>query len=204
MMMMVMMVIFCIRSAMNSFTEGQNTEQLFAHMASKRGWNVIPATKNENIHHHIDYFLKKDNHTISVDVKSQKRESRRLLQQEDWHVIEFVGVTYPMSNLVNFSKTSFNPQSPDFSLGSGRKGWIYGDAEFIVFELIRSFIFVNRNELLAYCSTAITFSPLTTTAQQAKYRAYSRANRGDLLSYVNKKDLCHLSSEKWHKPIVLQ
>jgi len=189
---------------MNSFIEGDKTEQLFAYIAGKRGWNVVPATKYENIHHHIDYFLKKDSHTISVDVKSLKRESRHLSQQEDWHVIEFVAVTYPMSNIVNFSKTPFNPQHPDFSLGSGRKGWIYGDAEFIVFEFIRSFVFVNRNELLNYCTTAITFSPLTNSAQQAKYRAYSRSNRGDLMSYVNKKDLCHLSSEKWHKPIVLK
>ena len=188
---------------MHSFNYGKQIEHLFQSVAQKNGWDVVHASKQDDMYRHIDYVMKKDNRTLTVDVKSQKREARFMEIQDEWHAIEFVGVVYPATKTVHFSRTPFNVCIPNFSLGSGRPGWLYGDADMIAFELQSRFILVDRLSLMNHCAESVKFKPLVHRSQDAKYHAYSRHGRGDLIAYINKKDLYHLAEEKWYKPIVL-
>lgn len=188
---------------MSIINYGKQVEYLFESVARKNGWSAIHASKQDDMYRHIDYVIKKDNRTLTVDVKSQKREARFMNIQDEWHAIEFVGVVYPATKTVHFSHTPFNARTPDFLLGSGRPGWLYGDADMIAFELQSRFILVDRLCLQNHCANIIIFNPLVHRSQDAKYHAYSRYGRGDLIAYINKKDLYHLAEEKWYKPIVL-
>ncbi|MFN9111465.1 MAG: hypothetical protein ACK5XN_15485, partial [Bacteroidota bacterium] len=105
-----------------AFVAGQRAESQFAFIAKSKGWHVRSATRQQNMFSHIDFFISANGNSYSVDVKAQKKESRHLQQQDEWNVIEFVGVVHPATSIVNFSETAFNPLQPDFSLGSGRHG----------------------------------------------------------------------------------
>lgn len=179
---------------------GQRAESSFASIARRKGWNVYGATRAQNMFQHIDFFIRSARGEYSVDVKAQKKESRNMHFQDEWHVIEFVGVVYPATNLVNFAETVFDPLNPDFTLGSGRHGWIYGDATLIAFEMANEFVIVNRKRLLRHCASIINFNRRVMMSQYAKYCVYSRKDRGDLVSYINKKDLYNICYLQWEKP----
>ena len=186
-----------------AFVAGQRAELQFASIAKSKGWHVRSATRHQNIFNHIDFFISANANTYSVDVKAQKKESRNLHQQDEWHVIEFVGVVHPATTIVNFSENTFDPLNPNFSLGSGRHGWIYGDATMIAFEMSDEFVIVNRKRLLRHCANLINFSRRVLVSQYAKYCVYSRKDRGDLVSYIHKNDLYNICYLQWKKPTSL-
>jgi hypothetical protein len=183
--------------------QGMVAEDTFLKMAKKREYSITIATKNQNIREHTDVYISKNNVLMAIDIKSAKRENRLGQIQDEWHVLEFIAVTYPKSNYITLNKTLFDPLVPDFSIGSGRNGWLYGKATHIAFELQYVFLIVPRINLIHFSSENIEFSKFVQYPQQAKYCVYSRDGRGDLISYIHKKDLYHLSTEKWHKPILL-
>ena len=55
---------------------GNTAEAMFEPAAFARGFSITPATKEENIDKHIDFWITKSNKTYSVDVKAAKRISR--------------------------------------------------------------------------------------------------------------------------------
>ncbi len=184
-----------------SFTTGLAAEQEFVQLARKKKMNVRLATKRENIEDHIDVHL---NDFISVDIKSLKRTYRGGIQQDEWHPIEFIAVTYPATNISNINGEILNPLHPDFSIGSKRKGWLYGKAQYIVFELLYTYLFVKRLQLIDLCCEKINFQKYVNHSNDAKYVMYTRKNRGDLISFVNKQDLCSIATTKWYKRINLE
>ena len=184
--------------------QGEAAEQVFVKMAEKRNYSIKHATRNQNIREHTDVYISNGEKSMAVDVKSAKRENRLGEIQDEWHVIEFIAVTYPKSNYITLKKTLFNPLLPDFNIGSGRNGWIYGKATHIAFELEYVFLIVPRINLINFSADKINFSTFAKQPQQAKYIVYTRNGRGDLISYIHKNDLSHLSSEKWLKPIKLK
>ena len=188
----------------DTHTQGMAAEDTFIKMAKRRDYSTTLATKNQNIREHTDVYITKNNVSMAIDIKSAKRENRRGQIQDEWHVLEFIAVTYPKSNYITIQKTLFDPLLPDFSIGSGRHGWLYGKATHIAFELQYVFLIVPRINLMQYSAEKIIFSKFAQFPQQAKYCVYSREGRGDLISYVHKKDLYHLSSEKWYKPILIK
>lgn len=185
------------------FVNGLKIEKLFAHVAQKNNWNVFPVSEKRNMHDHVDYELEYNGTRFTVDVKAQKKEQRYAATQDDWHVIEFVGVVFPALNKIQFSKELFNPLLPDFTLGSGRPGWLYGKADAIAFELQHTFLLIRRTKLIEFCAASVNFSHPVHSAREAKYKVFSRPDRGDLITYINKKDLYHLAKTRWYKPIVL-
>lgn len=76
---------------------------------------------------HVDYFLTKDGKTYPVDLKSQKRGV-----DEGLFLIELLNVR-------------------------GDLGWLFGKAEFIVFDTPQGFQFVNRSALYLKVRTIFGF-----------------------------------------------
>ena len=76
----------------------------------------------------------------------------------------------------------------------GKKGWLRGDAEYIVFDVVelKSFCFFKRDELLEFCSN-ITEA----TKDKTEYRKlYSRKDRDDLLIKYRFEDIKHLQIQQ--------
>ena len=186
-----------------SFELGNASEKLFFEMARRRKYAIRKSNKQQNIYDHIDVFIERNNVKKSIDIKSQKRETRHSTIQDDWHVLEFIAVTYPITNEVQLKNAFFNPLSPDFTIGSNRKGWLYGKCTHIAFELNYSFVLVKRETLLKLSSELIDFTKYVSHSKDAKYCVFSRKNRGDLISYIHKNDFFDIADEIWIKPIIL-
>lgn len=182
-----------------SHNHGIRTEHDFFALAQTYGYKVTPATREENINQHIDYYLEIHESIISVDVKSMKRLYRSGKIQDDWHAVEFMAVTHPSTMQIQYNAKSFNPIHPDFTSGSGRSGWVYSKATYIVFELQTEFLFVTPDVLFEFCIQKVNFHKHAASSAQAKYIVYSRPNRGDLFTFVHKNDLRHIASAIWRK-----
>lgn len=187
-----------------SFERGNQTENLFVHIAKQKNYKIQYASKDENINKHIDVYVLDSSRKYAVDIKAQKREKRNLIIQDEWHVIEFIAVHSSVANNKNIEDDSiFNPNNPDFSIGSNRPGWVFGKADIIAFECNHVFLLVDRLALLNKTKTLIDFSKKVKNSVDAKYCVFTRKNRGDLISYIHKKDLEQIVFEKWFKPIDL-
>lgn len=78
----------------------------------------------------------------------------------------------------------------------GEKGWMYGEAEKIAFDMpeINGFILVDRIELLDYCKQ--TIQPIFVSKLEATRKLYQRENRKDVISRLTIEDLKTLKSYK--------
>jgi len=178
---------------------GAYAERSFSVVAERNRWSIEPSTNASNIHHHIDYTITKNATSYTVDVKSMKTQERsRGVIQDAWHVLEFIAVTYPSYRHANFSPP-FNPLSPDFSRGSGRAGWLYGNADLVAFEHKTIWLFVERKKLISLAAELIDFDTVAKNARSAQYTLYSRPKRGDLISYIHSYDLYSIRRGIWKK-----
>lgn len=180
---------------------GRYTEELFIASANARQWNATPATTEENIHHHIDYHITKNATTYRIDVKGMKSLERNAPIQDSWHTLELIAVVWPSYKNAQYTPP-FDPLHPDFSAGSGRKGWLYGSADFIAFERKHMWIFVKPRTLVEWCAEHVDFDAVASNAKNAQYCVYSRPNRGDLFTYIPSSELERLSIARWTKQIV--
>lgn len=85
----------------------------------------------------------------------------------------------------------------------GRDGWLYGWAEFVVFETSTSFIFVSREELLKFLKTSEIVRwdlPFVDQAWKSKYRLFRRQNTLEKITQIEISHLMSLkSSAEWKK-----
>ena len=157
--------------------EGHSAEDLFEEIAKSKNYLVTRATRSENMHKHIDMFLEgrdsktKDKKTISVDIKASKRTSRRDKEfNYEWVWVEIKNV-------------------------QGKNGWLYGEADFIVFEQKNDFLLVPRKTLVSFIKSNVRFDlDLVERAAHAKYRIYQRRCRRDQITQIKLKDLLTLKN----------
>ena len=157
--------------------EGHNAEDLFCEMAKDRGYITEKSSRQDNMHKHIDYTLEGKNKTVTVDIKARKRTSRRDKKfNDEWVWLELKNV-------------------------QGRKGWLYGDADFIVFETEEDFVLVPRKSLIGLVNSTVRFDlSFVERAYQAKYRIYQRAKRRDQITQVKMEDILAIKNvAKWSK-----
>jgi len=149
--------------------EGHNAEGVFCEIAMEKGFITTASTREENMHKHIDYFLEGQDKTVSVDIKARKRTSRRDKKfNDDWVWLELKNV-------------------------QGRKGWIYGEADFIVFEREEDFALVPRKSLIKLINEEVRFDlSFVEKAFEAKYRIYQRKGRRDQITQVKMEDVLKL------------
>lgn len=163
--------------------QGEGAEELFSQLSTKRNYKVRKADRKQNIYDHIDFYLtgvnKESNkdQTITVDVKAQKKTSRKDSSFNDsWVWVEIKNV-------------------------QGRDGWLYGKANFIAFEQKDYFLLVPRKTLIEVVLSNVRFDlDYVQRASQAKYRIYQRPGRRDQITQIKVQDLLELkNSTKWKK-----
>lgn len=83
----------------------------------------------------------------------------------------------------------------------GQPGWLYGDANFIVFELADSYLFVEKKSLINHVHSNIDFSlPLVQNTWEAKYKLYQRKDKLDQIVQIKVSSLLDLSNNyTWKK-----
>ena len=147
---------------------GLKTESLFEETAKKENFIVRKSSLSEDRYKHIDFFLEQDHFKYSVDVKARKKTTRGDVKVNDeWTWIEFKNVL-------------------------GRKGWLYGEADYIAFERADDFLMINRENLVKFCEDKVDLKTMVSRAYQAEYKVYQRQGRKDLITRVRMDDLANL------------
>jgi len=82
----------------------------------------------------------------------------------------------------------------EFKNVRGNKGWLYGEADWIAFELpeLSGFVMVLRRELAKYCEANVDTN--FGSKEQATRRYYRRANREDIIARFHLSDLQTINS----------
>ena len=158
------------------YKSGDKAEDKFkSYLQNIKKLKVEKATENENIFLHIDYwFWKTNNVNSSVDVKTSDRVTKHLNDNIAWIEIQNV---------------------------NGKKGWVYGDAEFIVFELVCYWLIVPRKKIVDFIEKYVS-DDFVEDKKDALYKKYTRKRYGrdDIITIVKIQDLMFMSTRIWKKP----
>lgn len=157
----------------DSWKEGQESEKSFGDLVRNKYPDIREATLQEQ-YRHIDWVCSAG----TIDVKGIKRKSRRGGKTTDFIWIEFRN-------------------------NAGGKGWLYGEQDFIAFELDDSFIVVRREDLKNICEELCDLDKSVASASDALYKGYNRRNRSDLISMIRKSDLLKIKHSTINKNVAL-
>tara|TARA_R100000773_G_C4147906_1_gene71324 strand:+ start:15 stop:536 length:522 start_codon:yes stop_codon:yes gene_type:complete len=145
--------------------EGDKAEDHFKQLMEARGYFVLPATKEQNIKDHVDFWVdhkdineqQKVSHYYGVDVKGNRHLDCIWLE---------------IKNVL------------------GNKGWLEGEAEYIVFDIkeLKGFCFYRRTDLLDYCQKITKYAQ----SKEDYNKFYTRSGRKDKLVKVKHKHIKHL------------
>jgi hypothetical protein len=131
-------------------------------MEALGGGKIAPRTEDIFCHWDIE-----DENGIRYDVKAMKRLRRQDPEPDDSiHYVELRNV-------------------------NGELGWLYGEADYIVFETRRYWIVVNRRTLMPFIEQATENSEQS--LKPTVYRLYQRNGRKDLMTVVPTVDLLAIS-----------
>lgn len=146
---------------------GMNAEKLFEDILNKFNIDYSNASINEEKKEHWDF---KVNDEIKLkkgkyEVKSAKAKARGLEKDFSLIYIEFKSV-------------------------GGNKGWIYGEADYIAFEIPEGFLIFERKKLLNYISCLFNYMPYSNCSGEIG-TLYTRKNRNDLVGIFSKQLLMY-------------
>lgn len=132
----------------------------FKQLAKRKGFIAKDSTEEQDMFQHIDLFLTKEDKTYSFDIKAMKKINRYDSSSQDKMIyVEFKNVR-------------------------GNEGWLYGKAQFIVFETTSTFEIVHRESLAKYCEQVVNKKQRVARASEALYKVYTRDGRKDLISLI--------------------
>lgn len=168
------------------FKKGRKSERNFKSYLEKRtNYKVQYSTGQEDIHEHIDLHIEDPDgnvfgsgmEKISVDIKSKK------------------------NNRISDDNVEIRSHVVEFQNIKGNKGWLLGDADFIVFETVYYWIVVNRMKLFKFAYRTTDFNNVSKTFGSAFYRPYQRTkyNHKDIITRINCLDLMYLSQVSYPK-----
>ena len=154
---------------------GARAESKFFHMAKAMGIKAIESSKNENIRQHIDAWIMLGDQEISVDVKGPKKFS-----DEGYVGIELKNV-------------------------NGSNGWLYGEADWIAFQVGNKFHMIERGDLIDFVESKISKDNLNPNRLQTKlhnpavapawYRRYDRPD--EAMTYIKIDDIADKICWTW-------
>lgn len=121
-----------------------------------------PTDRLTDIRTHTDFVLR-----VKFDVKALKSATKGQGTDENIHWVEVANV-------------------------QGRKGWLYGDADYFAFETEKYYILVQRNKLTEFIEPFIT-EPQIKTKDVELYTSYQRKGRKDHIILVSTLDLAYLA-----------
>lgn len=154
----------------NSFLEeGKKKELEFAlalYEAKSLPSSIIEeASKEDDIYRHIDIWIGSN----SFDVKAAKKTNRSdVLPNYNIHWVELRNV-------------------------NGDKGWLFGQADYIAFELETTWCICPRTSLIQSLRSKIDFSSFTTNRDDM-FKVYRRKNRLDAIVKVDSEFLTKVTS----------
>tara|TARA_B100001094_G_C18193966_1_gene809280 strand:+ start:2830 stop:3312 length:483 start_codon:yes stop_codon:yes gene_type:complete len=92
----------------------------------------------------------------------------------------------------------------EYDNSKGKKGWLYGDSQFIVFETSQEFIFTPRKKLISWLSSSECVRwdlPYVDKPWNSKYRLFRRQGTLETISQIKVSDLLKVDGHKvWKKP----
>jgi len=148
--------------------QGNESVRRFLDACNAIGYETRKASKEEDIYDHIDYWVKRRNY------KNEKIESG----------VDIKGCNHPECIWIEFKNVN------------GNKGWMYGKADFIAFDIpeIGGFAVVLRSQLAEYAELVVeeTF----VSKEEATRKLYQRAGRQDVISRLHLEDLQKIKSYK--------
>ena len=140
--------------------DGLSVEKKFEEWCGERGNRIYDPPTQMNIEDHIDFIIyNKKDERYTADIKAQKRVSRGDEKQLAWTWIEFKNVR-------------------------GKPGWLYGKADYIIFELGTGWLFVKLDKLKRLCESLVDINSVVTSPYEAKYKMYQRKDRKDKISLI--------------------
>ena len=150
----------------NCLEMGDTAEKQFAEIAIKNGYEVEPASKEQNINQHIDLWLYKNYRYIPVDVKAAKRLSR----QDSSPNYDYLWIEL-------------------HSVREGNRGWLFhGKSEYIAFQQDGYFLCIKREKLIEIVKQKVA-KEYVSSAKDALYKVYRRDGRHDKLTLIETKDI---------------
>lgn len=162
---------------MRKKSNNSNYKSVFIELAESKGYKIIKPSFSErknNIDLKLEGHINGKPTIVSVDIKKKNGKNAN-----SWVYIEYAD-------------------------SKGGKGWIYGLAQFIVFETSKSFIFVPRKKLLDWLSSSQMVRwdlPYVDKPWNSKYRLFRRAGTLETISQIKVSDLLTIDSvQVWQKP----
>lgn len=148
----------------NYLEEGQKKEIEFAIAFCKAKnfplSSIEQASREDDIYRHIDIWI----NSYSFDVKAGKKVNRSdIAPNYNIHWIELKNV-------------------------NGKKGWLFGDANYIAFELEKFWCICPRKSLISSLRNKINFSNFTTNRNDM-FKVYRRKDRSDAIIKVDSRFL---------------
>lgn len=160
----------------DSLELGQISEEKFVITARNHGWIVEKVSDKNNIDDHFDFIISKNDESFRVEVKSLKRIKRSNSGTQDEYIwIEFHGVR------------------------KNDKGWLFGLADLIAFEMKKTFRLVKRKDLVYVVNKLVNFRSKAISSEDALYKIYSRVGRPDKISLIKSDDLLIIVWAEWEK-----
>lgn len=157
----------------NSYKEGKRVEELFIqHFHQIFGHSCFESTQAMNIHKHIDcYCFTKKSEMFTFDIKGLKKINRKDKEiTEDYHWIEIQNVL-------------------------GKPGWIYGEADYIVFELLEKWLFIERPKLIQLVNE-VKIDSFTYPPEPYKLYTRKKFGRDDICMLIPTKELLKIGISK--------
>ena len=140
---------------------GIKVENEFIKTVQEHGYSVGIANDQENMFRHIDFYLTKDNKTVSVDVKARRTGNKNKFFDDAWIVVEFKNTM-------------------------GNKGWLYGDCNYFVFEREHDYVWCYAKELVELTDKVVDKNTRVKSYSDAEYKTWGRIHQGkqDLISRI--------------------
>jgi hypothetical protein len=150
-----------------SYEYGRDIEKLFCEVAKRNGIEMLKSSKQDDMYKHIDFW----GNGKGYDVKGMRSIKRGEDKQDMWFYVE-------LSNVL------------------GNLGWLFGEADFIVFERKRSFFIVDRIKLSWVVRDVVQ---LISVDQPRPYKVYTRKGKQDRVTAIHLEDLLMAEPTIWNK-----
>lgn len=153
---------------MGFLSDGKIKEQEFIDLVKKPGHTIIYPTTEQDINEHWDVQID----DVKFDIKGLKKVNR--VDEEYDETIHWV----ELENV------------------HGKPGWLYGLADYISFETIKSWLIVKRTKLVELIDSKLQIG---ITSEPEIYKMYRRYGRYDVLTMVPTEDLKEIKTKEIFK-----
>jgi len=156
--------------------QSKSYKAIFVEIAESKGYKVSKPSfvqRKNNIDYIIEGQIQGESTEVCVDLKKKNGKS-----SNQWIYIEYEN-------------------------SKGGKGWLYGMADFIVFEVPKEFIFVPRKGLINFLNQSQLVRwdlPYVDKPWNSKYRLFRRADTLETITQIKIKDILNIKNcQKWQK-----